>query len=46
VEAKTLETQLKYNNDDSKLEKEDSFTDKNEQETSRESLCCHVVDGE
>jgi hypothetical protein len=46
VEAKTLETQEKCINNDVKLEKEDSFTDTNEQETSKETLCCHAIDGE
>jgi hypothetical protein len=46
VEAKTLGTREKHINHGAKLEKEDSFKGVNVQETSKETECCHAIDGE
>lgn len=46
VDAQSVKTQEICISNDVKLRKEDSFTDTNEQKSSKESVCCHATDGE
>ncbi|XP_021933104.1 Bloom syndrome protein homolog isoform X2 [Zootermopsis nevadensis] len=45
VDAQSVKTQEICISNDVKLRKEDSFTDTNEQKSSKESVCCHATDG-